>query len=79
MRARPAKSARRDTLHLVQSVHVLGDGCAGLSLAAQANALPHHRITVLPLKMLQGLKTMSGDFGGLKDWRQPPGWPVING
>ena len=34
-------------MHLAQSVHVLGDGCAGLSLAAQANALPHHRITVI--------------------------------
>jgi lycopene beta-cyclase len=47
MLARPSKSARRDKLHLAQSVHVLGDGCAGLSLAAQANALPHHRITVI--------------------------------
>ena len=45
--AKSAKSARRDTHHLAQSVHVFGDGCAGLSLAARADALPRHRITVI--------------------------------
>ena len=66
MRARPAKSARRDTLHLKQSVHVLGDGCAGLSLAAQANALPHHRITVINPKNAPRVKDHVWGFWRVK-------------
>lgn len=66
MLARPAKSARRDTLHLAQSVHVLGDGCAGLSLAAQANALPHHRITVITPKNAPRVKDHVWGFWRVK-------------
>ena len=30
-----------------QAVHIIGDGCAGLSLAARADELPQHQITVV--------------------------------
>lgn len=30
-----------------QAVHILGDGCAGMSLAAKADELPRHRLTMV--------------------------------
>jgi lycopene beta-cyclase len=47
MQGKLAKSARQKRSNRAQSVHVIGDGCAGLSLAAQADALPNHQIMIL--------------------------------
>ena len=47
MQGNLAKSAGQKWSRRAQSVHVIGDGCAGLSLAAQAGVLPYHQITIL--------------------------------
>jgi len=39
-------SASAKPKHIRQIVHIIGDGCAALSLAARADEMPHHRLTL---------------------------------
>ena len=31
----------------MHAIHIIGDGCAGLSLAARASELPNHQLTLI--------------------------------
>ena len=47
MSNRPKISANNQKYNSRKSVHIIGDGCSALSLAARANLLPHHHINVI--------------------------------
>lgn len=47
MSNRSKTSADNKKYNFSKSVHIIGDGCSALSLAARANFLPHHQITVI--------------------------------
>ena len=72
-------SASAQSKPIRQIVHVIGDGCAALSLAARADEVPHHRLTLArPMGRRHG-RIISGDFGKFLGWRGRQNLLVIDG